>query len=109
AAGWRPPRGSAAGPAFCPASPPARLRLAWRHELHKELTGPRAEVIVAGGKAFLGTYAGTVYAWDAATGKEAGTFKSRGPVWHSPAYSEGTLYVASADRHLYALDAADGK
>jgi outer membrane protein assembly factor BamB len=108
AADWPTLRGSDARHGFYTEFPAGKLRLAWRHELHRELTGPRAEVIVAGGKAFLGTYAGTVYAWDAATGKRLWTFRTGGPVWHSPAYRDGTLFVGSADRFLYALDAADG-
>jgi outer membrane protein assembly factor BamB len=108
AAEWPTLRGSDARHGFYPTYPAGPLRLAWRHELHKELTGPRAEVIVAGGRAYLGTYAGMVYAWDAATGKELWTFKTGGPVWHSPAVHAGTLFVGSADRRVYALDGADG-
>src|SRR5262245_48895371 len=108
AADWPTLRGSDARHAFYPEFLAGKLRLVWRHELHKEMTGPRAEVIVAGGRAFLGTYAGIVRAWNAATGKELWTFRTGGPVWHSPVYRDGTLFVGSADRFLYALDAADG-
>lgn len=108
AADWPALRGGNERHGFYPAFPDGRLKLAWRHDLHAELTGPRAEVVVGGGRAFLGTYAGTVYAWDAKTGKQLWTAKTGGPVWHSPALGDGVVYVASADRHLYALDAAAG-
>jgi len=40
---------------FYPRFPKGPLKLAWRRELWRELTGPRAEVIVGGGLAFMGT------------------------------------------------------
>ena len=54
---------------FYPAFPKGQLKVVWRKELYKELTGTRAEVIVAQGKAFLGTYGGRMIAWDAGTGE----------------------------------------
>jgi outer membrane protein assembly factor BamB len=57
----------------------------------------------------MGTYAGTLYAWDAATGEERWTFRAGGPIGHSPAFADGVLYVGAMDRRLYALDAATGK
>lgn len=94
---------------FYPAFPRGPLKVAWRKELHKELTGTRAEVIVGGGLAFMGTYAGRMYAWDAGTGEEKWSFTTGGPIGHSPMLSEGTLYFGSMDRKLYALNAADGR
>lgn len=89
--------------------PQPPFTLVWRKELHRELTGPRAEVIVGGGLAFMGTYAGRLYAWDADTGVERWVFQTGGPIGHSPAWAEGTLYVGSMDRCLYALDATTGR
>jgi hypothetical protein len=85
------------------------LRMVWRKELYRELTGPRAEVIVADGLAFLGTYAGTMYAWDAASGDEKWHIQTAGPIWHSPAFDAGTLYFGSLDGKLRAVDATTGK
>jgi outer membrane protein assembly factor BamB len=94
---------------FYPQFPQGKLKLAWRKELFRELTGPRAEVIVGGGLAFMGTYAGNLYAWDAATGAERWVFKAGGPIGHAPAFSSGKVYFGAMDRKLYALDAAAGK
>jgi len=94
---------------FHPELPDGDWRLAWRKELWQELAGPRCEVIVGGGMAFLGTYAGTMHAWDAATGGERWSFKTDGPIGHSPAFADGTLYFGSLDRRLYAVDARTGK
>lgn len=94
---------------FYPHFPKSPLKLTWRKELHSELTGPRAEVIVGDGLAFMGTYEGKVYAWDARSGEEKWVFKTGGPVGHAPMIESGVLYVGSMDRKLYALDAATGK
>jgi outer membrane protein assembly factor BamB len=94
---------------FHPKFPAGELKVAWRKELWKELTGTRCEVIVGGGLAFLGTYAGTMYAWDAKTGEEKWAFKAGGPIGHSPSFEGGVLYFGSMDRRLYAVTAATGK
>ena len=88
--------------------PDGKLTLAWRKELWRELTPPRAEVIIGGGLAFMGTYAGKMHAWDAATGAEKWTIETGGPIGHSPAFADGTLYFGSMDRRLRAVDAATG-
>src|SRR5512145_2880103 len=54
---WRTLHGDLQRSGFYPSFPPGKLRLAWRKELWSELTAPRAEVIVGGGLAFMGTYA----------------------------------------------------
>jgi outer membrane protein assembly factor BamB len=85
------------------------LRLVWRRELWRELTGPRAEIIVSDGLAFMGTYAGNLYAFDANMGTERWTFKTGQPIGHSPTIANGVLYFGSMDRKLCAVEAATGK
>ncbi len=66
-------------------------------------------VVVSGDKVFFGADDGKVYgvttrlqpAW-------AEPFKTGGKIWSTPAVDEGTLYIGSFDRKLYALDAATG-
>jgi outer membrane protein assembly factor BamB len=94
---------------FYPKFPEGPYKLVWRKELFKELTGPRCEVILGDGLAFLGTYAGKIYAWDAGHGEQKWSLTARGPIGHSPMYDAGTLYFGSMDRTFYALNAADGK
>ncbi|MCX5674325.1 MAG: PQQ-like beta-propeller repeat protein [Planctomycetota bacterium] len=94
---------------FYPHWPRGDLKIAWRKELWKELTGPRAETIVGGGLAFMGTYAGRMYAWNAETGEEKWVLQTGGPIGHSPMLDGGVLYFGSMDRKLYAVTAADGK
>lgn len=87
--------------------PDKPLTLAWHHDLSAELTGPRAEIIVAEGLAFLGSYSGIVRAWDAASGVERWKFECAAAVGHSPAYDGGRLFVAAMDG-LHCLTAATG-
>jgi outer membrane protein assembly factor BamB len=94
---------------FYPKFPNPPLRLVWRKELWRELTGPRAEVIAGDGLVFMGTYAGRMYAWDAVTGQQKWVFQSGGAIGHSPMFFDRTLFFGSMDRKLYAADASDGK
>jgi len=89
--------------------PQPPLKLVWRKELWRELTGPRAEVIVSDGLAFMGTYGGTLYAWNAETGEERWLFRTGRPIGHSPTVANGVLYFGSMNRKLYAVTAASAK
>lgn len=109
AADWATFRGDAQRSAYYPEFPSGNLELSWRKELHGELTGPRAEVVVANGTAFLGTYAGKLYAWDAATGAERWSFQTDGPIGHSVAVADGAVFCASVDGKLRSIDVATGK
>jgi hypothetical protein len=82
--------------------------VAWRQELWRELTGPRAEIILGAGLAFIGTYAGNFYAWDVQTGTEAWNYRADGPIGHAAAFHAGTIFFGSMDEQLHALDAANG-
>jgi outer membrane protein assembly factor BamB len=94
---------------FYPHFPNPPLKLVWRKELWRELTGPRAEVIVSDGLAFMGTYAGNFYAWDANTGEERWVFKTGQPIGHSPTAANGSVFFGSMDRKLHALEIATGR
>lgn len=89
-------------------APRGRLEIVWRKELHTELTGPRAEVIVAAGLAFMGTYRGNFYAWDAKTGEQRWVVETAGPIGHSPMYADRHVYFGSMDRKLRAVRIKDG-
>lgn len=105
---WPTLHGDLARSGFYPRFPAGELKLLWRRELYKELTGTRCEVIGGGGLAFMGTYAGNMYAWDAATGQERRVFRTGGAIGQSPMLDGGVLYFGSMDRKLYAVQAADG-
>lgn len=108
-ASWPTLHGDLQRSGFYPHFPKGSLKLVWRKELWRELTGPRAEVIVGNGLAFMGTYAGRMVAWDARTGEEKWSVRTGGPIGHSPALDDGALYFGSMDRKLRAVDAGSGK
>ena len=108
-ASWPTLHGDLRRSGYYPRFPSGSLRLAWRKDLHRELTGTRAEIIVGRGCAYLGTYAGNVYAWDAATGEKRWIFRCSGPVLHSPMLDGDRLVVASMGRDIRALDARTGR
>jgi outer membrane protein assembly factor BamB len=94
---------------FYPRFPKGPLKLVWRKELWRELTGPRAEVIAGHGLAYMGTYAGRMYAWDIATGGQKWAVEAGGPIGHSPTLADGILYFGTMDRRLRAVDALTGR
>lgn len=106
---WPMLRGDAQRSGFTAEFPKGKLELRWRKELWREMTGPRADIIVAGGLVYLGTYAGTMHAWDAATGDERWKVETGGPIGHSAAYADGVLYFGSMDGKLRAVDATMSK
>lgn len=80
----------------------------WFRDFHDEMISARVEAIVAGGKCYVGTYAGTLYALKVEDGSTAWTFKAGGAIGHSPCYSEGRIVFGSEDGKLYCLDAVSG-
>jgi outer membrane protein assembly factor BamB len=106
---WTTLRGNLQRTAFYPQFPKGPLKLAWRKELWRELTGPRAEVIIGGDRAFLGTYAGNFYAWDAANGEQRWVVKTGGPIGHAGAFADGLVFFGSMDRKLRAVEAGTGR
>src|SRR5258706_13320476 len=64
---------------------------------------------IANGLALIGSSDGTIYAFNAGTGKIAWTYVTGGRVNSSPAVVNGIVYVGSQDDNLYALNATTGK
>lgn len=93
---------------FYPYFPHGDLTVVWRKELYHELTAPRAEIIVGNHMAYMGTYAGNMYAWNAATGEEVWVFHTNNPIGHSPMYHDGILFFGAMDGCLYAIEAESG-
>ncbi len=84
----------------------------WYRDFHDEMIATRVEAIVAEGKCFVGTFAGTMYALSVTNGKTLWNFTAAGPIGASPCYHDGRLYFGAdegfATGHLYCIDAADG-
>jgi outer membrane protein assembly factor BamB len=64
---------------------------------------------VVDGTVYVGSWDNTVYALDAATGRERWTYDTEGSVHSSPAVVDGTVFVGSWDNTVYALDANTGR
>ena len=106
---WPALRGDVQHAGFVQADLKRPFRLAWAGEIAGERLGTAMEPIVAGGKLFVATHAGNLYALDAESGEPVWRFQAAGPFLHSPAVAEGLVVVASADGNLYALEASTGK
>jgi quinohemoprotein ethanol dehydrogenase len=97
-----------------------KLGFAWSYDLGEPMRGQEATPIVIDGVMYTSGTWGYVYAMDAATGKELWRFDpkadlqmGRNPccdlVNRGVAVWKGTVYVASVDGRLHALQAATGK
>jgi outer membrane protein assembly factor BamB/predicted phosphodiesterase len=114
-AGRRPARARAGAgrPRHTPATPPGLPRPQWRLRLNGSVQGG---IAVAGAAVVAASTGGDVAAFHAGTGpgdrRVAWRWRIRlGPVYRRPGVDRSgrTLFVPSADRHLYALDAATGQ
>ena len=99
---------------YQPEKTPLPATVAWKVDLSAERIYPQQQVIVAGGKAFVGTLAGKLHALDARSGGEVWTFTTagaavgNGAIIHSCAVEGGRVFLASLDGNVYALDANSG-
>ena len=64
--------------------------------------------IIAGGKVFIGTMAGTLYAIDSDTGKDLWTFKTAGAILHTPAATGDKVFFGNAEGKIYAVNTSNG-
>ncbi|MHC4169142.1 MAG: outer membrane protein assembly factor BamB family protein [Planctomycetota bacterium] len=84
----------------------------WYRDFHDEMIATRVEAIIAEGKCFVGTFAGNMYALDAANGRTLWKFAAAGPIGASPCYRQGKLYFGAdegfATGHLYCIDGRNG-
>jgi outer membrane protein assembly factor BamB len=84
----------------------------WYRDFHGEMIATRVEAIVAEGKCFVGTFAGSLYALDVKDGHTVWEFHAEGPIGHSPCYDGGKLYFGADEGFnkgtLYCVAAEDG-
>ncbi len=66
-------------------------------------------VTAGGGKVFVGSSNGNLYALDGKTLAVAWRFATGGKIWCTPAVDNGTVFAGSFDKKVYAVDAATGK
>ncbi|MBN2136580.1 MAG: PQQ-like beta-propeller repeat protein [Sedimentisphaerales bacterium] len=64
--------------------------------------------IVAEGKVFVGTMAGTLYAIDSDTGNDVWTFKTAGAILHTCTAAQGKVFFGNAAGKIYGVNTGDG-
>ena len=84
---------------------PDKLALVWTFKTDDAV---RSSAAIAGGRVFVGSDDGHLYAIDLASGKKVWAFKTDMGVEASPLVLGGVVYVGSSDGFLYAVDAAAG-
>jgi outer membrane protein assembly factor BamB len=84
---------------------PDRPDLLWRFETEAPVN---SSAVIAGGRVFVGSDDGNVYALDLKTGGKLWSFETAGPVGASPLFLRDRIYVGSQDFYFYCLDARDG-
>ncbi len=103
---WPMFRANTAGTATVPAVLPRTARELWRRRLPDGgLTAP----VCVGGRVFVGTTDGTVWALDTTNGEILWQFSSYAAVLHPPAYWNGRVIFGSCDGALYCVDASNGR
>ncbi len=70
---------------------------------------PGIQVIVAGGKAFVGAKNGYLFALDAQTGDVRWRYRAGWPIMQAAGYAAGRVFFGCMDGCVYALDARTGK
>ncbi|HLZ57336.1 MAG TPA: PQQ-binding-like beta-propeller repeat protein [Ktedonosporobacter sp.] len=64
--------------------------------------------VVAGGRVYVGSKDGNLYALDTVSGSRKWIYHTAGAIDSSPAVVHGVVYVGSYDNTLYAIDAVSG-
>lgn len=82
---------------------------AWAVEFENERLGTAMEPIVAGGRVYVATHAGSVYAIDDVTGDALWRFDGGAPFLQSPAVSGNVVVAADTAGRLFGLDASSGE
>jgi polyvinyl alcohol dehydrogenase (cytochrome) len=85
-----------------------RLTLKWAFGF-PDATSAWSQPTVAGGRLFVGSQNGTVYALDAKTGCVYWTFTAKGGVRTAMTVGRGTVFFGDTGANVYALDVENGK
>jgi outer membrane protein assembly factor BamB len=88
---------------------PPPFRLAWVRHFEGERLGSAAEPVVQGGKVFVATHQGNLYALDGGSGRPCGATTPGGAFLHSPAFRDGLVLAAEAGGGLHAVQAETGR
>ncbi|MBM3496545.1 MAG: hypothetical protein FJX72_19840, partial [Armatimonadetes bacterium] len=84
----------------------APVRMKWEQPTGSTIQGSPTLV---GNTVYIGSFDGSVYAFDITTGRQLWRRATKGGVFCTPVVADGTVYVGSMDHFLYALDSRTGK
>ena len=94
---------------YYPGTLGTNFRVAWTRAFQPDRVFPQVQAIISGGKVFVGTESGRMYALDAKTGQEQWVFSAGGPILNSAAAAGGRVFFGAMDGAVYAVDAATGQ
>jgi outer membrane protein assembly factor BamB len=103
AADWPMFRGGPALRGVAPGSLADRLQLLWRFKTKDAI---RSSAAIGGGRVYVGSDDGGLYALDARTGKQTWVFRTDDTVESSPLLLDGAVYIGASDGFVYKLNAA---
>lgn len=112
AADWPQRQGNPQRTGYTADSPKPPYKLAWKHYFpeDEEKVHPQVQPVIYQGKVFVGTKQGSLYCFDAASGKVLWKLKeAKGPILHTAACAQGRVVFSCLDGFVRALDVADGK
>ena len=81
------------------------LKLKWRFKTGESI---KSSPVVDGGKVYIGSGDGNVYALNLSDGQQVWAFKTEDMVESPPCVLNGSVFVGSSDSYLYAIDAKNG-
>ena len=71
--------------------------------------GPvKSSAVIGGGKVYIGSNDGQVYALDFASGRKVWAFQAGAAVLAPPLLADGTVFVGTSEGIFYAIDAKSG-
>src|SRR5215207_6098156 len=89
-------------------APNGPCKLVWARHFKGERSGSASEPIVAAGKVFVTTHAGSLYALDAASGDAVWRVVFPAPILQSAAFHDGKVIAADTTGRVAIVDAAHG-
>lgn len=84
------------------------FQIVWRHAFQPEKVFPQVQAIISGGRVFVGTEMGNMYAFNATTGEQAWKASIGSPILNSVAVDSGKVFFGALDGAVYALNATNG-
>jgi outer membrane protein assembly factor BamB len=82
---------------------------AWEARFEPERLSLKCQPVIAGGRLFIGTKSGNLYALDARTGRKVWKYAAGGPIEHTAAVAGGKVFTGCLDGTLHAVTCATGR